>query len=202
MTSQPSRRSAYSLGSLPNMLRSLLVVAFLVGALFAIVPRMSSVDRPAVDATAKAGAVAAQTGCPVELPSGLGDNWVPTVATYGPGSAGIETFTTVWTAPDGDVSLKQARAVSQEWLVRTVGAGTSTGKARIGSRTWERYAADARGQTTYLLRGTGADDLAIAVTGDIADAELQAFVRSLRGVRRPPEHQRLPYAAGLPAAAP
>ncbi|MDN5789810.1 MAG: DUF4245 domain-containing protein [Micrococcales bacterium] len=182
MTSQPSRRSAYSLGSLPNMLRSLLVVAFLVAALFAIVPRMSSVDRPAVDAAAKAGAVAAQTGWPVELPSRLGEDWVPTVATYGPGSAEVVTFTTVWKAPGGDVSLKQARAVSQEWVARTVGDGTSTGKVTIGSRAWERYAADARGQITYLLRGTGADDLTIAVTGDIADAELEGFVRSLRVV--------------------
>ncbi|MEO7132250.1 MAG: DUF4245 domain-containing protein [Dermatophilaceae bacterium] len=182
MTSQPPRRSAYSMGSLPNMLRSLLVIAFLVAALVAIVPRMSSVARPAVDAAGKAGQVAEQTGWPVELPAGLGDDWVPTVASYGPGSGGVDTFTTVWKAADGDISLKQAVAVSQEWVSRTVGNATSTGTTAIGAHTWERYEVATPGQITYLLRGTGKGDLTIAVTGDVADAEIQRFAAALKVV--------------------
>lgn len=182
MTSQPSRRSAYSLGSLPNMLRSLLVIGLFVAALVALVPRISSVDRPAVDATAKAGQVAAQTGWPVELPSGLGDGWVPTVATFGPGSGQVPTFTTVWQVPHGDISLKQATTVSDEWVARTVGDATRTGTTTVGSRTWERYPAEARGQVTYLLRGTGEGDLSIAATADTDEADLKTFVGALKVV--------------------
>ena len=133
MTSQPARRSAYSMGSLPNMLRSLIVIAFFVAVLVAIVPRMSSVQRPEVGAAGKAAEVAAQTGWPVELPAGLGDGWEPTVATYGPGSGGVQTFTTVWRAPGGDVALKEAVAISDEWLARTVGNTSADGTTKVGS---------------------------------------------------------------------
>ena len=104
------------------------------------------------------------------------------MATLAAGSGQVRTFTTVWKAPDGDVSLKQAVAVSGEWVARTLGDGAATGTTTIGSRTWERYVTPAASQVTYLLRGAGKGGLTIAVTGDTPDAELRTFVSALKVV--------------------
>ncbi|GAB3082098.1 hypothetical protein GCM10027053_53960 [Intrasporangium mesophilum] len=180
---QAPPRSRYSMGTLPNMLRSLLVIGALVLALVAIVPRISSVQRTAVDASAKAGQVAAQTSWPVELPQGLGDGWVPTVATYAAGTEKVPTFTTVWTTPSGgDIALKQAVKVTDGWLKRSVNDGVPSGSANVAGRTVDRYLSDSAGQVSYVVRGTGADDLTIVATTTAPEAELKAFVAALRRV--------------------
>jgi hypothetical protein len=170
------------MGTLPNMLRSLLVIGVLVLALVAIVPRISSVERAAVDASAKGGQVAAQTSWPVELPQGLGEGWVPTVATYAAGTEKVPTFTTVWTTPSGgDIALKQAVKVTDGWLKRSVNDGVPSGSAHVSGRTLERYLTDA-GQVSYVVRGTGANGLTIVATTTAPEDELKAFVAALRPV--------------------
>lgn len=182
MTTQQTRRSAYSMGSLPNMARSLLVIGLLVLGLFAIVPRISGVERPAVDAAAKGAYVAEQTGWPVELPTGLGDRWVPTVATQGPLTDDVPTFTTVWSTPSGaDIALKEAVNVTPGWITRSVNDGKRAGEVTIGSRAWERYVADSGKQLTYVLRGTG-HDLTFAVTTTGPEDELKDFVGAFQPV--------------------
>lgn len=181
-TDQP-RRSAYSMGSLPNMLRSLLVIGALVAVLLAIVPRISHVERPAVDAGDKAAYVAAQTGWPVELPQGLGQGWVPTVASQGPLTDGVPTFTTVWTTPDGgDIALKEATNVTAGWVSRSVNDGVRAGEVTIGARTWERYAVQSRHQVSYVVRGAGSDGLTLAVTTTGSEDVLKQFVGALKRV--------------------
>ena len=184
MTSQPVRRSPYAMGSWPNMLRSLLVIGLIVAGFVAIVPRISEVDRPAVDAGSKASQVAAQTGWPVELPEGLGKDWVPTVATLAPGTEEIRTFTTVWSTPGGgDIALKQAAAVTPGWLARSVNDGAVTGAVTIDGRTWERYAAKDRAQLSYVLRGEGSAQLTLVATGVVSDDELKALIGALEPVQ-------------------
>lgn len=184
MTTQPARRSPYAMGSWPNMLRSLLVIGLLVAGLVAIVPRISAVDRPAVDAGSKASQVAEQTGWPVELPVGLGEGWVPTVATLSPGTEEVVTFTTVWSTPGGgDIALKQAVAVTPGWISRSVNDGAATGTVTVEGRTWERYAAKDRGQVSYLLRGASPQDVTLVATGVVTDDELKTLMASLERVR-------------------
>ncbi len=109
------------MGSMSNMLRSLLVIGFFLLVLVAIVPRMSEVERPAVDASGKAATVATQTRWPVEMPTGLGSGWVPTTATYAPGTDKVPTFTTVWKTPGAATSpFKQAAAPTDTWLSTSV----------------------------------------------------------------------------------
>ena len=171
------------MGTFPNMLRSLLVIGVFVLALFAIVPRVSQVERPAVDAAAKASQVAAQTSWPVELPQGLGEGWVPTVATYAAGTEKVPTFTTVWTTPSGaDIALKEAVSVTDGWLRRSVNDGVPTGPARISGRTFERYAAEDAGRVSYVVRGAGPTGLTVVATGTAPEDELKAFVAALRPV--------------------
>lgn len=180
----PPRRSAYSMGSMPNMLRSLFVIGVFVLALVAIVPRIGQVDRPAVDALAKAQYTASQTGWPIELPTGLGSGWVPTVATYAPGTEDVPTFTTVWKTPGGgDIALKQAVKVTGGWVTRSVNAAPRSGSAQVSGRTFERYAAADGKQLSYLVRGAGGTGLTIVATGTASEDELKAFVAALEPVK-------------------
>jgi hypothetical protein len=177
------RRSQYSLGTTSNMLRSLLLMGLFVAILVAIVPRVSEVSRPAVDAVAKARATAVETGWQVELPQGLGEGWRPTVATYEPGTAKVPTLTTVWETPDGgDIALKEAAEPSDAWLARSVNDGELAGSVTIGGRTFERYAARSGAQISYVERGTGASDTTLVATGTASEDELKAFVAALRKV--------------------
>ena len=179
--------SRYSLGTLPNMLRSLLVVGLFVLALYAIVPRTSSVPRPAVDALVKARQVAAQTSWPVELPQGLGDGWVATVAAYGPGTERVPTFTTVWSTPGGaDIALKQAAKATPGWLRRSVNDGAASGTLDVSGRTAERYVASAADQVAYVIRGSGSPGLTIVAAGTASEDELKTFVTALRRVAPAP----------------
>jgi hypothetical protein len=178
------QRSRYSLGSMPNMLRSLFVIGVFVLVLVAVVPRVSQVDRPAVDALGKARYTAAQTAWPIELPTGLGSGWVPTVATYGPGTANVPTFTTVWSTPGGGtIALKEAVRATDEWVSRSVNDGDRSGTVRLSGRTFERYSADDGKQLSYVVRGAGSGGLTLVVSGTAAEDELKAFTAALRPVR-------------------
>ena len=175
------------MGTLPNMLRSMLVIGLFVLALVAIVPRITSVQRPAVDAAAKAGQVAAQTSWPIQLPKGLGEGWVPTVATYAPGTEGVPTFTTVWTTPGGkDIALKQAVGVTDGWVRRSVNDGAASGTVQVSGRALERFVAQDAGQVAYLSRGSGAKALTLVASGTASDDELKAFVAALAPVAPTP----------------
>jgi hypothetical protein len=170
------------MGTLPNMVRSLLVIGLLVLGLLAIVPRISKVDRPAVDVADKGAYVAEQTGWPVELPTGLGGAWVPTVATQGPLTDGVPTFTTVWTTPSGaDIALKEAVNVTPGWITRSVNDGQRADYVTIGARTWERYVLKTKEQVSYVLRGAG-HELTFAVTTTGPEHELKDFVGALQPV--------------------
>lgn len=182
-TTDAPRPSRYSLGSLPNMLRSLLFIGLLVAGLVAIVPRIDEVHRPAVDALAKARATMAQTGVPLEQPQGLGEGWVPTVATYAPGTEKVPTFTTVWETPaGGDIALKEATDVTDGWVARSVNDGARDGSVRVGDRTFERYVSRSGTQLSYVERAAGSDPTTLVVTGTTAEDELKAFVAALREV--------------------
>jgi hypothetical protein len=182
-TTDAPRPSRYSLGSLPNMLRSLLFIGLLVAGLIAIVPRIDEVQRPAVDALAKARTTMTQTGVPLELPQGLGEGWVPTVATYVPGTEKVPTFTTVWETPTGgDIALKEATDVTDGWLARSVNDGARDGSVTVGGRTLERYVSRSGTQISYVERAAGSDATTLVVTGTTAEDELKAFVAALREV--------------------
>lgn len=180
-------KSRYSMGTLPNMLRSMLVIGLFVLALVAIVPRITQVERPAVDAAAKASQVAAQTRWPVQLPKGLGDGWVPTVATYAPGTEGVATFTTVWMTPSGaDIALKQATKVTNGWVARSVDDGEASGTVQVGGRSLQRYVSSNGGQVGYVERGTGSTGLTLVASGTAPEDELKAFVAALAPVAAGP----------------
>ena len=176
-------KSRYSMGTMPNMLRSLLVVGFFVLVLVAIVPRMSEIERPPVAAGGKAAVVASQTGWPIEMPSGLGADWVPTTATYAVGTDKVATFTTVWRTPSGtDLSFKQATAPTDTWLSTSVTDNPAAGTVKVGGLTLERYAGGRTSQVSYVVRASASGGLTLVATTDGGEDELKAFMASLKPV--------------------
>jgi hypothetical protein len=192
--------SRYSLGTFPNMFRSMFVIGLFVLALVAIVPRIAQVQRPAIDAAGKASQVAAQTSWPVQLPKGLGDGWVPTVATYAPGTEKVRTFTTVWTTPSGaDIALKQAVGATPGWLARSVNDGEPAGTVTVSGRAFERFVASDAGQVAYVARGDGAQGLTVVASGTAPEDEIKAFVAALAPVTPGPALTPAPSAPSTPA---
>ena len=176
-------KSRYSMGSMSNMLRSLLVVGFFLLALVAIVPRMSEVERPAVDAASKASAVATQTSWPIEMPTGLGSGWVPTTASYAPGTDKVATFTTVWKTPaGGDLAFKQAAAPTDTWLSTSVADNPAAGTVSLAGRTVERYAGGRTSQVGYVVRPAASGGVTLVATTNASEDELAAFVAALEPV--------------------
>lgn len=176
--------SRYSLGTFPNMIRSMVVIGLFVLALVAIVPRITSVHRPAVDAAGKAAQVAAQTSWPLVIPRGLGEGWVSTVATYAPGTDQVPTFTTVWTTPSGaDIALKQAAGATQGWLARSVNDGQPSGTVNVSGRRFDKYVASGVNQIAYVVKGSGAKGVTLVASGTAPEDELKAFVASLTPVK-------------------
>lgn len=184
--SPPQPRSRYSLGSTSNVLRSLLVIGFFVAVLVAIVPRVNEVDRPAVDAGSKARHTAQLTGWPIELPAGLPSGWEANVASHGPTTDKVPTFTTVWSTPGGgDISLKQAAAPTTAWLERSVGDLPRSGSVSVGTRQYERYAAQDGERVSYVARVAGSGGvtaLTLVATSTGGDDELRTFLAALRPV--------------------
>lgn len=179
----PAPASRYSLGSMPNMLRSLLVIGFFLLVLVAIVPRMNEIERPAVDAAGKASSVAAQTGWPIELPAGLGSGWVPTTATYAPGTDKVPTFTTVWKTPTGgDLAFKQAAAPTDTWVSTSAAGNPAAGTVTVGGRTLERYAGGRTSQVSYVARPSASGGLTLVATTNASEDELKTFVAALKPV--------------------
>ena len=171
------------MGSMSNMLRSLLVIGFFLLVLVAIVPRMSEVERPAVDAAGKSADVAAQTRWPLEMPTGVGSGWVSTTATYGPGTDKVPTFTTVWKTPGGgDLSFKQAAAPTAGWLSTSVTDNPAAGTVTIGGRTVERYAGGRTSQVSYVMRPAASGGFTLVATTNASEDELKAFVAALNPV--------------------
>jgi len=166
------------------MIRSMLVIGLFVLALVAIVPRITGVQRPVVDAAGKAAQAAAQTSWRVLLPQGLGKGWVPTVATYAPGSDQLPTFTTVWTTPSGaDIALKQAAGATQGWLTRSVNDGQPAGTVSVSGRGFDKYVASSVNQIAYVGRGNGPKGVTVVASGTAPEDELKAFVAALAPVK-------------------
>ncbi len=181
--SAPAPKSRYSMGSASNLLRSLLVIGFFLLVLVAIVPRMSEVERPAVDASGKAATVATQTRWPVEMPTGLRSGWIPTTASYATGTDKVPTFTTVWKTPGGsDLAFKQAAAPTDTWLSTSVTDNPTTGTVSVGGRTAERYAGGRTSQVSYVVRPAASGGLTLVATTNGSEDELAAFVAALKPV--------------------
>ncbi len=165
------------MGSSANMMRSLFVVLALVVGLIMLVPRVTEVRQPAVDAAAVAQMAVKESGLPFLMPVGLPDGWVATQARYGVWPDLTRTWQAGWTTPSGGfVAIKQAAAPSEAWLKAATASGPAAGTVELGARVWE-IRTDERKQTHLLSRG--ADGLTTVLSSVAGMADLQVFVPAL-----------------------
>ncbi len=165
-------KSRYSMGSSANMVRSLIVILGLVAILIAIVPRISAVDQPAVNAASVVGyAVTASKGLAFEAPVGLPTGWKATNARYEPSTDGIVTWQGGWTTPsaDGYVSIRQADKVSGKWITAATDGGVVQGAVRAGGRTWEKRFSAQHNQTSLVDEHPGGLTTIIIATAPMSD---------------------------------
>ena len=184
------------MGSMSNMLRSLLVVGFFLLALVAIVPRMSEVERPAVDACGQglhgrhADELADRDADGPRLRLGADDGQLDR-----PGTDKVATFTTVWKTPaGGDLAVQAGRGSHQHLVVDVGGRQPPAGTVRLGGRTVERYAGGRTSQVGYVVRPAASGGVTLVATTNASEDELAAFVAALEPVTLPaqPHHRRTP----------
>ncbi len=178
----PARKSAYSLGSAPNMLRSLLVILGLVGVLIAIVPRVSSVEQPAVDAGAVVSNAVRVSGLALEAPVGLPSGWKATSARYDKSTDDLMTWQGGWTSPHGGyVAIRQTPAASPGWLSTATNGGRAQGTVEASGRTWQKLFDPAHDQTSLVTESAqGAGGVTTVVTGTAAPDEILQFTNALQ----------------------
>lgn len=169
------------------MARSLLVILALVGVLVAIVPRVSRVDQPPVDALAVASNAVRESGLPFEAPVGLPAGWKATNARYVRATDDLMTWQAGWTTPGGGfVAIRQTAVASPSWLRGATSGGTPQGVLETSGRTWQRLYDPARDRTSLVLTpGSGAapgaaDPLTTVVTATAGMEEILAFTNALR----------------------
>ncbi|MEP6797259.1 MAG: DUF4245 domain-containing protein [Lapillicoccus sp.] len=171
--------SRYSMGSSANMVRSLLVIVGLVAVLIAIVPRISAVDQPAVDAASVVGNAVRDSGIAYEAPLGLPAGWKATNARYDQSTDGALTWQAGWTTPKGGyVAIRQAKAVTQKWIQVATDQGEPEGAVQAAGRTWEKRYSAAHDQTSLVDEHP--DELTTVVTATASTDELLTFTNALK----------------------
>ena len=175
---QPSQaRSRYSMGSMPNMLRSLLVIMALVAGLVAIVPRVSEVRQPPVDAAAVAGYTVKSTGTPFLFPSEVPAGWVATNARYAASTDSLPTLQAGWTTPDGlYFSIAQTVGATPNWLALATNKGEDKGVVQVAGQPWT-HRLDERRQPS-LTRVDGTLTTVVMTTGTVE--QLADFAAKLK----------------------
>lgn len=171
------------MGSVPNMVRSIVVVLAMVAVVYFMVPRTSSVERPPVDVTTNAVAVAGETGWPVVAPEGLPDGWRATAARFDRTRLGLPTWFVGYETPSGAyVALTQAADVTPDWLAGQTDKGARTGQRTVGGQTWDEYARADGTQNSLVRAGTGTGAVTTVLSGTAGFAEIAELAGHLRVV--------------------
>jgi len=164
------------------MLRSLLVILGLVGVLIAIVPRVSSVEQPAVDAGSVVSNAVRVSGLPFEAPVGIPSGWKATSARYDKSTDELMSWQGGWTTPKGGfVGVRQTKAASPGWLETATNGGRAQGTVLASGRTWQKLFDAAHDQTSLVTEpAQGTSGVTTVVTGTAPLDEVLQFTNALQ----------------------
>ena len=175
--------SRYSLGSLPNMLRSVLVIVVVMGVFFLMVPRVNSISQPPVDVMGNAVSVEDTSGWPIEVPRGLPEGWQATAVRYVRGTNGLMTWHVGYQSPAGTyVALEQTKGATNDWVRAQTNRAPAGDPVTIEGTAWTPYVRADKVQNSLVDRPADASALTTVVTGTGSFAELTAFVEHLEPV--------------------
>lgn len=184
---QDARRKRLASYTVRNMVYSVLPVAALALAWWALTynPPVQQ-TRPAEVATAASYAVE-QSDFPVWLPD-PGEGWRPTVARFDAQVAGVPTWHVSYQTPEGEyVALHQASDVTEEWAEEVLSGGDPVGEATLGgplgAQTWQAYEGPrpSNAEEAWVLGpdATSGPTIVLTATQDLSEAELEHFLGSV-----------------------
>lgn len=179
----PEGRPKRGMGTLKNMVISMLVVLAFVVVWIAMVPRPNAITQPPVDVTSVAQQVRAETHWPILQPRGLPAGWRATSVRFVRSTDGLMTWHAGYQSPDGNyVAVEQTRGATQTWVEAQTNRGRAEGTVEAGGTTWTRIDRKDKVQFSLVSRGRSAQDLTTIVTGTAPYAELAAFAEKLQPV--------------------
>lgn len=177
------RKSHYANGTVPNMVRSLLVVGALMALLWFMTPRVNTISGPKVDVAATAVDVKEQTGWPIVAAADLPQGWRETSARYVRSTGGLMTWHAGYQTPTGTyVAVEQTKDATNEWVEAQTNRARRVGELEAAGRTWVKYERGAKVQNSLLDRPKESGQLTTLITGTATFDEMAAFAAYLKPV--------------------
>lgn len=170
------------MGSVPNMLRSLLVVGLIMAAVFFTIPRVNSISRPPVDVMGAAQRVSADTGWPVVVPRDLPPGWEPTSVRYARSISELPTWHAGYVTAAGQyIAVEQTKGVTSRWVKAQTGLPAPTGSLTIDGTVWAQYTRTDKLQNS-LLDSRPSGELSTLITGTASYDDMRIFIAALKPV--------------------
>jgi len=164
--SQTPTKSRYSMGSTPNMVRSLVVIGALMAVIWFMVPRANTLGGPVVDVHGTALDVKQQSGWPIVEAIDLPDDWKTTSARYVKGTDGLMTWHAGYQAPSGNyVAVEQTKDATRTWVEAQTNRARRIGELQAAGLTWVKYERGAKVQNSLVNRRTEPGELTTLLTG-------------------------------------
>lgn len=174
--------SSYMSGSVSNMIRSVVVIAAIMGLFMVMAPRLQP-DHSGVDVAETAQQLHSSTGLAVSVPTDLPQGWVATRAEYRRGADNLMTWHALFETPDGDVvALNQALDASEAWVNQSVNRTELTGEREVAGTTWQEYTREGTMPQRSLVDLGEDGELTTVVTGDAPWGAVETFVAALTPV--------------------
>jgi len=168
------RREALRL-SVRDMVASMVVIAALVVAMVALVPRPNAQPIRRVDVAATAQRAADRLTFVPAVPQGLPDGWVPTSADVRDSGDGITTWHIGYLTADGhNASVEQAAKVTPQWISIMDSGGVARPSQQIDGTSWVQHYKDVREVTALIHRTDGWTTMVTSKGGGLRNAQVLA----------------------------
>lgn len=166
-------------GTAKSMVISMVILLGGCLVLFALVPRVKSVQPASANAVSVARSVGAQQKWNVALAQALPEGWTATNVTLISGST-PQTWQAGYTAPDDQyAAVKQTRAGDNSWVAQQTGPSISVGTVSIEGVDWTKYKRSDGGALS-LVRSVPLAGLTTVVVGTGSWPQVELFARALR----------------------
>lgn len=181
VTTTPGRpRSSYSMGSLPNMMRSLLVIVAIVIGFVALVPRADRLDAPQIDILEVAAARGAESGLPLAGADPVPSGWRQVSAYLNRTADGALTWQANYESDSrAPLAIKQAVSPGPAWYDVATARGEKLGQVGIAGRQWDEYYSADQKQVTFVRPPGPRETLTTVVTGQAPRDDVIALAAAL-----------------------
>lgn len=169
-------------GTAKSMVISMVVLLGGCLVLYALVPRVKSVQPASANAVSIARSGGAQQKWNVALAQSLPKGWTATNVTLIAGSL-PRTWQAGYTAPDDRyATIKQTRNGDKRWVAQQTGPSTKVGTVSIGGVDWTKYKRSDGGALS-LVRSAPLSGLTTVVVGTGAWPQVELFARAVRPLK-------------------